>query len=199
MKVTIENGTKPEFSDLFKLRVVDIYFQAFGQKITSLIKQESKAREIIKKSINYDMAFYALDKNKNLLGFLGFQTTEIGFIEFEFSYFKEIFKPIPAFLKWMILRVFRPRVRVNEIRIDSIAVDASQRGNNIGTLLIERFFSFAKLNDFERTYLEVVDTNPRAKKLYERLGFKTKKTVNFYFFTRSAGFSAEDIMYKTLI
>lgn len=55
-------------------------------------------------------------------------------------------------------------------------------------------FDFAKDKGFKEIILEVVDTNPKAKKLYERLGFKEKKQVKFYFTQRVAGFSSEFIM-----
>jgi len=85
-----------------------------------------------------------------------------------------------------------------DIRIDSIAVDGRLRSQGIGTALIEHFFNFAKTNNYKKIYLEVVDTNPEAKRLYIRQGFNVKKRVHFYFFARRAGFSAEDTMFKEI-
>jgi ribosomal protein S18 acetylase RimI-like enzyme len=198
MEINIKNRDQIELTDSFKNKFADIYFQAFGRKITALIRPESKAREIIINSLNYDMALYALDERKNLLGFLGFQTGYKAFIRYSYHNFREYFNPVSAFLKWIILKLSVPGLQKTEIRIDSIAVDGSLRGKGVGTALIEHFFNFAKINNYKKIYLEVVDTNPEAKKLYRNLGFNTKKRVNYYFFARRAGFSAEDIMFKEI-
>ncbi len=198
MKININNSSQIELTDSFKNKLADIYFQAFGRKIAALIKPEYKAREIIIKSMNYDMALYALDDNKNLLGFLGFQTNYKEFIRYRYINFREHFNPVSSFLKWNILKLSIPGLQKTEIRIDSVAVDDSSRSKGVGTALIEHFFNFAKTNNFKKIYLEVVDTNPEAKRLYRRLGFNIKKRVNFYFFARRAGFSAEDVMFKEI-
>jgi len=97
-----------------------------------------------------------------------------------------------------VFKIFSAKVKHNEIRIDAVAVRDDLRGLSIGTAMLKYFFDFARTEGFEKTYLEVVDTNPRAKKLYERLGFVRKKTNRFYFLTAGAGFSSQDIMYRQL-
>jgi ribosomal protein S18 acetylase RimI-like enzyme len=198
MEIRIVSCSRTELTDSFKNKFADIYFQAFGRKITALIKPESKAREIIIKSINYDVALYALDESENLLGFLGYQTNSRKFTRYKYYNFREYYNPASAFLKWIILKLSIPRLKKTDIRIDSIAVDGGMRGKGVGSSLIEHFFNYAKSNNYKKIYLEVVDTNPEAKKLYCRLGFNTEKRVNFYFFARRAGFSAEDIMFKEI-
>ena len=42
-------------------------------------------------------------------------------------------------------------------------------------MLFKAFEGFAKTGGCRKLSLEVIDTNPRAQKLYERLGFVTKK------------------------
>jgi ribosomal protein S18 acetylase RimI-like enzyme len=198
MEIFIKNSSQIELSDSLKSSLADIYFQAFGRKVTALIRPERIAREIIIKSLNYDMALYAFDVSKNLVGFLGFHTDSREFTSYRYRNFREYFNALNAFIKWVILRFSMPRIQKNDIRIDSIAIETSCRGQGIGTALIENFSDFARTNNFKKIYLEVVDTNPEAKKLYNRLGFNTKKRVRYYFFTRRAGFSAEDIMVKEI-
>ena len=84
------------------------------------------------------------------------------------------------------------------IRIESLAVESNFRGKGEGTLLLKKVFDFARENGYREVMLEVVDTNPRAKALYERLGFAQKKIRKYYFFTRSAGFSSEYIMSRQI-
>jgi ribosomal protein S18 acetylase RimI-like enzyme len=198
MKIIIKNSSRIELTDSFKNKFADIYFQAFGRKITALIRPEFIARKVIIKSLNYDMAIYALDEHKNLLGFLGFQTNSKEFIRYKYRNLREHFNPINAFFKCTILKLFVPVLQKTDIRIDSIAVDVKLRSQGVGTALIEHFFNFAKTNKYKNIFLEVVDTNPEAKRLYHRLGFAIKKREHFYFFARRAGFSAADIMFKEI-
>jgi ribosomal protein S18 acetylase RimI-like enzyme len=198
MEIFIKNSSQIEITDSLKNRLADIYFQAFGRKVTAIIRPECKAREIVIKSLNYDMALYAFDGSKNLIGFLGFHTNSKEFIRYKYRNLREYFNALNAFIKLVILRFSIPVLQKNEIRIDSVAIENSFRGRGIGTALIENFSNFAKTNNFNKIYLEVVDTNPEAKKLYNRLGFITKKRVRYYFFARRAGFSAEDIMFKEI-
>ena len=46
--------------------------------------------------------------------------------------------------------------------------------------------------------LEVVDTNPDARRLYERLGFREINTINLPFLERLMGFRASTSMLKRL-
>lgn len=56
--------------------------------------------------------------------------------------------------------------------LDSIAVRHDQRGKGIGAQLLEALPEFAKSQGATKIGLSVDDGNPRAKKLYSRLGFK---------------------------
>lgn len=63
-----------------------------------------------------------------------------------------------------------------EYYIEHIAVSESARGHGLGTLLINRVFEEAnQLNEIHKVTLYVADSNPGAKKLYEKLGFRTIK------------------------
>ena len=65
------------------------------------------------------------------------------------------------------------------------------RGKKIGTKIIDYIILYAKSRGYKKLKLTVVDTNPIAKKLYERIGFTLHKTKNYGFLTRSAGFKEE--------
>jgi ribosomal protein S18 acetylase RimI-like enzyme len=51
----------------------------------------------------------------------------------------------------------------------------------------------------EKMTLEVVDTNPEAKKLYERKGFVVTKIENIAFLTIRAGFRKVIHMRKVIV
>jgi len=97
-----------------------------------------------------------------------------------------------------VLSFFKVRARKNILRIDSIAVKRGYRNLGIGKLLLAKVFKIAQSKGLKEVNLEVTDTNPNAKKLYEKLGFKVKKQVKFYFFSRSPRFGSLYVMYKKI-
>ncbi|MCS6831348.1 MAG: GNAT family N-acetyltransferase [Armatimonadota bacterium] len=79
--------------------------------------------------------------------------------------------------------------------VESLAVDARYRGRGIGTQLLERCIEESRRADKREISLHVVDTNPRAKQLYERMGFRTVRTERFgWVASRWMGFSAQHFM-----
>ncbi len=93
---------------------------------------------------------------------------------------------------WIVLNLFtKGTCPKTDLRISVLAVDEQFRGQGIGTRLIQHVLEFAKVNDFLAVRLEVVDTNPSAKRLYERLGFKAVRSIHLGIFKSWLGFSAE--------
>jgi ribosomal protein S18 acetylase RimI-like enzyme len=82
--------------------------------------------------------------------------------------------------------------------MDGIVVHPSARGQGIGTQLLEALFQYAREHGFARVRLDVVDTNPRARQLYERQGFVAVKTRQYPFLRRVLGFAAVTTMIKEL-
>lgn len=66
------------------------------------------------------------------------------------------------------------------ICLHNLAVSPEKQGSGIGAKLIEHFIAEEKKKGTRVVSLNVAETNPRAKKLYESLGFvvKNKKTGN---------------------
>ena len=174
-------------------QAIEIYYFAFKQKIRPLIKSKEKAIAVYKKGLNYDRIFYAVIEN-NVVGLVGLYYEKKNFIDIEYSNLRKHFNPFRSFFIYSIYRLISSKIKEDVLRIDSLAVKESVRGLGIGSQLIDKVFQFAKSKGFNEVILEVVDTNPKAKKLYEKIGFKEKKLVKYYFLTRSAGFSSEYIM-----
>jgi len=65
---------------------------------------------------------------------------------------------------------------VKGIFIDSMCVDESAKGRQIGRALVDRAKSYAKEVGATRLDLLVYDFNKDAKKFYERLGLTTKSS-----------------------
>ena len=176
-----------------RIRAIEILYYAFEQKIRALIKSKEKALAIYNKSLKNDQVFYAL-LDGNVVGLIGLQYKNRTFLEFKYRDLRKYFNPLQSYFIYKIYKLTSPKIKDDVLRIDSIAVDKSFRNLGIGTQLINKVFEFAKNKGIKKVILEVINTNPKAKDLYKRIGFKEKKIVRYYFLTRSAGFSSEYIM-----
>jgi ribosomal protein S18 acetylase RimI-like enzyme len=174
-------------------QAIEIYYCAFKKKIRALIKSKEKALVIYKKSLNADRVLYALLDEK-VAGIIGLHYDNKNFMEIRYRDLREYFNPVFSYFIYFVYKRMSPKLKNDVMRIDSIAVEVIARGQGIGSILIEKVFELAKDKGFKEVVLEVVDTNPKAKKLYEKIGFKEKKMVKFYFTSRVAGFSSEFIM-----
>ena len=68
----------------------------------------------------------------------------------------------------------------NSIQVDNIQILPEYQNRGIGSHLLNSIISKAK--DIRKSVtLQVLKTNPKAKKLYERLGFKMLRETEYHF------------------
>lgn len=82
--------------------------------------------------------------------------------------------------------------------MDGIVVDPEMRGRGVGTAILEKLSEFAIENGYKTIKLEVIDTNSRARNLYESQGFKEINTDHNPYLKPSLGFSSSTTMVKEL-
>lgn len=70
------------------------------------------------------------------------------------------------------LRPIHPGAFVQHLREVSITLHRDWRGNGLGSALIRAAAAWARATGIEMLLLGVLDTNPRARALYTRLGFR---------------------------
>lgn len=73
-------------------------------------------------------------------------------------------------------QILEDETESGEFYLDTISVSRIHQGKGIGRKLIEAMSQHAKEKGFDKVGLLVDKENPSAKKLYERIGFKTVKT-----------------------
>ena len=78
--------------------------------------------------------------------------------------------------------------------MDGIVVHSDARGKGVGNRLLEEVANYAKEHEFDRVRLDVIDINTKAKKLYERKGFKEVKTEYFPYLRWLLGFGGSTTM-----
>lgn len=97
-----------------------------------------------------------------------------------------------------LLALLASSPKPGQLHLEGIAVSSQARGLGIGTTLIAMLEEMARNDGLTGLTLEVVDTNPAARRLYERLGFHEVATINLPFLERLMGFRASTSMLKRL-
>ena len=94
----------------------------------------------------------------------------------------------------LIFSLYERNPTPGELVMDGIVVDSTARGKGIGSRLLEEISNYAKEHGFNCVRLDVIDINPKAKKLYERKGFEAVKSDHFPYLRRFLGFSGSTTM-----
>ena len=87
----------------------------------------------------------------------------------------------------------------DEACIDGLAVLPAYRGQGVGTRLITALEAWATGQGLSMVRLEVVDTNPRAEKLYRRIGFEAVCEQTVWPVGTLFGFRSSTVMIKSLV
>jgi GNAT superfamily N-acetyltransferase len=180
-----------------------IFYAAFRDKIEHLElfpRSPEQAMHILARSFCADRGFYALEQGK-VIGVVGFEGRDgRRFVELTWTVLASEFGWFGASWRYAWIKVMHrfERPSANTLRVEALAVAESARGQGVGTLLLNRVLDHARKCSYGAVALEVVDTNPRARRLYERLGFVTLKTAWYSPITRRAGFTRVAYMRKTL-
>lgn len=193
-----------ELNEEQKREVARLYADAFWLKLRHLWlfpSTREEAVEVFVHAICYDRGFYAVDDAGRLLGFTGVETGRNYFVNMSWMCLRKVYGGLAVLWRLVAYRGFRlfhGRYPGEMLHIDAIVVSGEARGLGIGTRLLEAVFLEARNRNLGSAGLEVVDTNPKARKLYERLGFRVVREERFGILTRRAGFAGVMTMEKPL-
>lgn len=182
-------------------QAVEILLDAFWLKVRHLelfTADRAVARRVYADSVAFELARYAVADGR-VLGVAGLEHSGRHFMRLRWAALRREFGVPGSLGRWIFswMSTLQPQGR-KTMRIAVIAAAGDARGRGVGTALLEDIFTFARAQGFTKIRLEVVNTNLRAKALYERLGFRKV----FYFptgiFTRRGGFTGFFMMEKKL-
>ncbi len=97
-----------------------------------------------------------------------------------------------------IFSLYRRKPVLGELVIDGIVVRSDARGQGIGSRLLEEVKNYAKVHKFSCIRLDVIDMNSKAKRLYERKGFKSLNSECFPYLKWLLGFGGYTTMELTI-
>lgn len=174
-----------------------LYDEAFGAKLSAAITDAAVRIDLIDDSLDPDYAFVALERNQ-LLGLAGIHTEEGSLTaatdRLGFRHMTRRLGLPRTIRAAFILSMFERTARPGELLLDGIAVARRARGRGIGSMLLQTIASFAVREGYETVRLDVVNTNTRARALYERKGFAATETRRYPAIRNLLGFESSTTM-----
>lgn len=166
MAVTLHFGLP---SDL-RSAAAALYWQAFGGKLGRVMGPDARALAFLERVIRADHVIIALEGDR-LVGLIGFKTRWGSFAGGSQADLRAIYGVGGALWRSGLLRLLGRDVDNERFLIDGICVAREARGRGIGTALIGAICDEAAARGHREVRLDVIDTNWRARALYERQGF----------------------------
>ncbi len=180
--------------DRLRAEAARLYYEAFRQKARFLFGSREQAIAVLQRDFAAEQALIAVVDDR-LVGVAGIQHGR-PFMNVHFKTYVRVFGWFTALWRYALAVMFHRSQRSGELLMDGIAVDANLRGQGVGTQLLHGVLEFARAHGYQTVRLDVVDSNPRARQLYERLGFVATKTHRHPQAQRVMGFSASTTMIK---
>ena len=156
--------------DEFREQAVNFYFLALKDKLEPLLGLDDRGIRTLSTNIATNRCIIAV-YDQQLAGILGLQTDKGEFLNPSLKILVKSYGLFGGIYRMGGLAFLHHPTAADELYIDGIAVTEQLRGNGIGSRLLNLAEKFASNRGIRKISLEIIDTNNRAKALYERLGF----------------------------
>ncbi|MCP9986080.1 MULTISPECIES: GNAT family N-acetyltransferase [Streptomyces] len=174
-------------------RAAELYWEAFGRKLGPALNPPDKAVPFIAAHLNADRAVCALLDGR-LVGLAGYQLGGRALTGGSALDVLRTYGHLAGLPRLLLLALFERHPTPRQLVMDGIAVAPDMRGRGIGSLLVEEVAAVAAEHGCREVRLDVIDTNPRARALYERCGFTAVRTERTPYFRGLLGFGAVTTM-----
>jgi ribosomal protein S18 acetylase RimI-like enzyme len=175
-----------------------LYWEAFGAKLGRVMGPTPKALAFLAQTLRSNHAVVAISPAGELLGIAGFKSYHGSFAGGDWADLRSVYGVPGAAWRAAALSLLERDVENERFLMDGICVSAQVRGQGVGTLLLNAICAEARARHYRAVRLDVIDTNPRARALYARMGFVEGKTDRMGMLSHIFGFEAATTMIKTL-
>jgi ribosomal protein S18 acetylase RimI-like enzyme len=145
-----------------------------------------------------DHCLAALDGSGTLVGIAGFKTPNGSFAGGSWADLTAVYGPWGGRWRGLILWTLNREVDNDRFLVDGICVARSHRGKGIGSLLLAALYDEASRRGYRSIRLDVIDSNWRARALYERQGFMATRTERMGLLRHLFGFASSTTMVRPL-
>lgn len=193
-KVTLQPG----FTAAQRKTAVALFWESFRGKLKPVMGPEAKAQKFLMRVADPEHAISACDANGTLLGIAGYKTEQGAFIGGEWSDLTAVYGMFGALCRAPLLSLLERDLASDVLLMDGIFVTQAARGQGVGTKLLNAIKGEAERRGLPHIRLDVIDTNPRARALYEREGFIAGETHHLGPLLHLFGFQSATTMIYTL-
>ena len=175
-----------------------LYWEAFSGKLGRVLGPKPLALRFFSRVIRADHAFVALDDAGALIGLAGFKTPDGSFAGGGGADLAAIYGRFGAAWRGALLWALNREVDNDRFLLDGICVAETARGQGVGSALIDRICAEGLRRGYLAVRLDVVDSNDRARALYQRLGFVPVHTERLGLLRHVFGFASATTMIKPI-
>jgi len=172
--ITITAG----FAEHHRAQAVHLFWDAFKAKLNPVMGPETKALDFLTRVADPSHAISANAADGTLLGIAGYKTEAGSFIGGDWPDLTAAYGTIGSLWRAPLLSVLERGLAKDVLLMDGIFVTEAARGQGVGTRLLIAIKEEAKSRNLPQVRLDVINTNPRARALYEREGFVAGGTHN---------------------
>lgn len=159
------------FTDAERADVAGLYWQAFSAKLGRILGPEARALAFFAQIMRPDHALVARSIQGKVIGLAGFKTAKGALTGGGLRDIAQHYGWLGALWRAPLLALLERDLADDTLLMDGICVDPFARGMGVGTALLHAIKDEARLRGMARVRLNVINTNPRARALYEREGF----------------------------
>jgi ribosomal protein S18 acetylase RimI-like enzyme len=188
--ITIRHG----FPNHARRDAATIYYEAFKRKLSPFLGAPETCIAILEADFNSECAI-AASEGEHLVGIAGMSFAGKKLLKPRFATLRQHFGVASAGWRYVMFNVMGERhPEKGQLVMDGLAVHPDMRGCGVGSLLLDAVIGFARERGLTNVRLDVVDTNPDARRLYERKNFVATATHYYGFITESLGFKGSTTM-----
>ncbi|BEU03949.1 hypothetical protein OAG1_27490 [Agarivorans sp. OAG1] len=174
--------------------VAALYEQAFGQKFHLAVPNQQLRIALLAQSFKPEYALSVIDQGC-LVAVAGFQTPKAGFTSgIGWQGLVDLLGYVKGAWAALVFSLFERKPSQHTMVMDGIAVAEEYRGKGLGSMLLDGIIHQAQEQGFSKVRLDVIDSNPRAKKLYLAKGFKQVKREYYPYLNWLLGFSGSSTL-----
>ena len=195
MAVTIFRGLDPQL----RPQAARLYWEAFGGKLGRVMGPDARALAFFQRVIRADHCITALDDAGHLVGIAGYKTPKGSFASGGWADLTATYGAWGGRWRGLLLWALNSDVDNDRFLIDGICVGRMHRGKGVGSLLLAALYDEALARGYHSIRLDVVDSNWRARALYEREGFQATRTATIGPLRHLFGFDSATTMVRPLV
>ncbi|WP_158617209.1 GNAT family N-acetyltransferase [Falsigemmobacter faecalis] len=175
-----------------------LYWQAFQGKLGRLLGRGDRALPVIRAALDPGHALAAVTAGGTLVGVAGFRSAAGSFVSLSPELLRRFYGPAGSSWRLGALRLLGVDTDNERFLIDGLSVSPAFRSQGIGRALLEELASLARAEGYRAMRLDVAESNPRARALYERCGFRVVQKQRMPFAAPVFGVWSCNIMERRL-